>query len=145
MPALSQSSGTILFENVVAGEVTIAVKMIMNGSMAGGQIVQAYGHDGAGRIDSLTPPGASAITLGYDVAGRLDLITHPNGVTSAYGYDPLRGLLSSLTVDDGLGPVDDYTYTHDPVGNIMRAYSDHTWPFDRNDFCRRLGAVRAVV
>jgi RHS repeat-associated protein len=67
-------------------------------------------------------PAAYVDGVVYDVKGRRTSIVHGNGAATAYTYDPATYRLVRLvtTRPSGGGPVQDLTYTYDPVGNITR-------------------------
>jgi RHS repeat-associated protein len=58
----------------------------------------------------------------YDAAGRQTQVSHRNGVTVSYRYDPVTFRLAQLSTRRGPGgagdPLQDLSYTYDPVGNI---------------------------
>jgi len=71
--------------------------------------------------------GAAAATTivqstAYDPKGQRQSIAYGNGASTAYTYDPDTFRLTELTTTrpGGAGPLQDLSYTYDPVGNITR-------------------------
>lgn len=56
--------------------------------------------------------------IDYDAKGQRELIEYGNGVITRYEYDPLTFRLTRLQTLRGTEPLQDLSYTHDPVGNI---------------------------
>lgn len=71
--------------------------------------------------------GAAAVTsfvtsVSYDPKGQRQQISYGNGATTSYTYDPdtFRLIRLQTTRPAGGSPLQDLTYTYDPVGNITR-------------------------
>jgi YD repeat-containing protein len=71
--------------------------------------------------------GSAAVTpvvveVTYDARGERQSIVYGNGVTTSYAYDPATFRLVNLTSTrpGDSTPLQDLTYTYDPVGNITR-------------------------
>lgn len=83
---------------------------------AGG--THTYGHDGAGRLTSVTATQVGNIGLAYDSSGRLRTVSYPNGVTGTYSYLG-SGRLSQITHAPSSGPaLVSLGYQTGPSGNI---------------------------
>jgi RHS repeat-associated protein len=70
--------------------------------------------------------GAEAATtfvndIDYNARGQRELIEYGAGVRTSYEYDSLTFRLASLTTLRGGEPLQDLSYTYDPVGNITDA------------------------
>jgi RHS repeat-associated protein len=73
--------------------------------------------------------GADAATtfvndIDYNAKGQRELIEYGAGVRTGYEYDPLSFRLARLTTLRGGEPLQDLTYTYDPVGNIADIHDD---------------------
>ena len=56
--------------------------------------------------------------IDYDAKGQRERIDYGNGVDTTYDYDPLTFRLVRLQTLRGSEPLQDLSYTYDPVGNI---------------------------
>jgi RHS repeat-associated protein len=73
--------------------------------------------------------GADAVTIfvndvDYNARGQRELIEYGNGVQTTYEYDPLTFRLRRLMTLRGAEPLQDLTYTYDPIGNIVDIRDD---------------------
>ena len=68
------------------------------------------------------PPTSFVEAVDYDAKGQRRSIAYGNGATSTYTYDPETFRLIRMVTErtNGASPVQDLTYTYDPVGNITR-------------------------
>jgi RHS repeat-associated protein len=81
-----------------------------------------FGHDGAGRLKSVSNY-VSDVT--YDDRGLLGTLALGNGVTSTYGYDGVERLKSIDAVHSSGTKVQQLSYIRDRVGNIL-GVTDYT-------------------
>ena len=60
--------------------------------------------------------------VSYDAKGQRQQISYGNGATASYIYDPdtFRLIQLQTTRPAGGNPLQDLTYTYDPVGNVTR-------------------------
>ena len=56
--------------------------------------------------------------IDYNARGQRERIAYGNGVVTTYDYDPLTFRLTRLQTLRGSEPLQDLSYTYDPVGNI---------------------------
>lgn len=68
------------------------------------------------------PPATYVQSIVYDAKGQRQSIAYGNGASTVYTYDPetFRLVHMVTTRPASGGPVQDITYTYDPVGNITR-------------------------
>jgi RHS repeat-associated protein len=75
-------------------------------------------------VDLDGAPAATSFvsTVSYDPKGQRQQISYGNGATTSYIYDPdtFRLIQLQTTRPAGPNPLQDLTYTYDPVGNITR-------------------------
>lgn len=77
----------------------------------------AYEYDEGGRLRAI--PGY-VTEIRYNPKGQRETIVLANGVRTSYGYDPQTFWLNALrTIGTGARVLQDMTYTHDGVGNIL--------------------------
>ncbi|HEX2744415.1 MAG TPA: SpvB/TcaC N-terminal domain-containing protein [Streptosporangiaceae bacterium] len=77
---------------------------------------------------SLTLPGAAptgyVTAVSYDPKGQRQSVSYGNGAVTSYTYDPetfrLTGLVTTRPSGAGAGPLQQWSYSYDPVGNITR-------------------------
>ncbi|MGH3274933.1 MAG: toxin TcdB middle/C-terminal domain-containing protein, partial [Streptosporangiaceae bacterium] len=60
--------------------------------------------------------------IAYDAKGQRQRLVYGNGAVSTYAYDPDTFRLTGLSTirASGPGPLQDLSYTYDPVGNVTR-------------------------
>jgi len=73
--------------------------------------------------------GADSVTtfvsdIDYNARGQRELIEYGAGVRTTYEYDPLTFRLTRLMTLRGAEPLQDLSYTYDPVGNITDIRDD---------------------
>ena len=71
-----------------------------------------------------TPITAFVDDIDYDAKGQRERIEYGNEVSTAYSYDPLTFRLTHLLTLRGTEPLQDLSYTYDPVGNITSIRDD---------------------
>ena len=76
---------------------------------------------------TVSPGGGVAATnpvtsVSYDAKGQRQVISYGNGAVTSYAYDPATFRLVRLQTSrpGSGGPLQDLTYTYDPVGNVTR-------------------------
>lgn len=57
--------------------------------------------------------------IDYNARGQRESVDFGNGVRTSYGYDPLSFRLTRLVTSRAGVPLQDKTYTYDPIGNII--------------------------
>jgi RHS repeat-associated protein len=62
--------------------------------------------------------------IDYDAKGQRTLLVHGNGVRTTYEYDALTFRLKHLRTMRGGEPLQDLSYTYDPVGNLTHIRDD---------------------
>ena len=62
--------------------------------------------------------------IDYDAKGQRERIVYGNGVATTYDYDPLTFRLVHLQTLRDSEPLQDLSYTYDPVGNITHIKDD---------------------
>ena len=87
-----------------------------------------YEYDALNRLSQVIDPGADAVaplatTYTYDAAGNLDSIAQANGILTRHEHDALRRLTNSLGFHPTAGPIAEFSYTLDPTGRRLSAFS----------------------
>jgi RHS repeat-associated protein len=74
-------------------------------------------------VPGSTTPTAFVVVASYDPKGQRQTLAYGNGAVTSYTYEPDTFRLSRLvtTRPSGGNPLQDVTYTYDPVGNVTRA------------------------
>ncbi len=80
--------------------------------------VHTYGHDGAGRMTSVSTPVIGTVSMAYDRSGRLTRIGYPNGITGTYSYLPSGRLQRIRHARADGSALLDLQYTTGASGNI---------------------------
>ena len=80
------------------------------------------------RVEAHLPGADGAMTfvndIDYNARGQRELIEYGNGVRTTYEYDPLAFRLTRLLTLQADEPLQDLSYTYDPVGNITDIRDD---------------------
>lgn len=78
-----------------------------------------FSYDARGLTTGVVTPGGRAFNLDYDLSGRVTAIGLPNGLRETYVHDT-SGRLGELAYEDGAGgSLLDFSYSYDPVGNLL--------------------------
>jgi RHS repeat-associated protein len=75
-------------------------------------------------LDPVTANLNAVADIDYDAKGQRTLIDYGNGARTTYEYDPLTFRLIHLQTRRGSEPLQDLSYTYDPVGNITHIRDD---------------------
>jgi RHS repeat-associated protein len=78
-----------------------------------------YGYDEVNQLTTITELGVGLTTYQYDGVGKIARMNYPNGFSTVYQYDALDRLAKLNTYDPGGWTFWNYTYTYDPIGNIV--------------------------
>ncbi len=79
-------------------------------------------YDQGGKLAQVTVDGSAYVTnIDYNPKGQRLTISYGNQVTTSYTYDPLTFRLAELlsTRPNNPNPLQDLSYTYDPVGNVV--------------------------
>ncbi len=87
--------------------------------------VTAYSYDLGGKLLGIELDAAAVVDeILYNARGQRLSITYGNGTETSYEYDEDRFWLTRLLTMRSTEPLQDLTYTHDAVGNILAVEDD---------------------
>jgi len=78
----------------------------------------SYEYNPSGRLDKVID-GSGITSYSYDSMGRISERILPNGISTKYNFNA-RGLITGLTHSNDQNILDQFKYSHDPVGNITQ-------------------------